>query len=71
MCDNKDWSSMIQEYEAGYLDYQHCDCHICTLRREEEQLLKCVDKSCDGCKNIISGKKIRNYNDVIMGMLWK
>lgn len=56
----------FEEYDAGYDWWRHCSCHICQLRREEENIEQCIDNSCDGCKNMASGKKMRSWIDDTM-----
>ena len=66
---NGGWGRLFDEYEAGFVWMHHCSCHVCELRREEEGIAKCVNKSCDGCKNLASGKKIRCYHkDILKGL---
>ena len=60
-CRNIGFGRRITEYEAGWEYYVHCSCHICELRREEDQKDKCVDKCCEGCQNLASGKKVRDW----------
>jgi hypothetical protein len=61
---NVPYWKLIERQECGWLEYQHCSCHVCELLREENGLKKCVDKSCEGCQNIASGKKVFNWLDV-------
>jgi hypothetical protein len=56
---------LMEEYDAGWEYYRHCPCHVCELRREENGVTRCVDKSCEGCKNLKEGKKIRNWMEDI------
>ncbi len=58
---NVPYWKIIERQEHGWLDYLHCSCHVCELSREESGLKKCVDKSCEGCQNIASGKKLFNW----------
>ncbi len=62
-CTNRNvtYFRIMEEYDAGWEYYRHCSCHVCELRREENGVTKCIDKSCDGCKNLKEGKKIRNW----------
>lgn len=62
---------MIELQEAGWLDYQHCDCDVCELLREENNINFCKDKSCQGCKNLASGKKIFNWYDYLDKRLYQ
>jgi hypothetical protein len=50
---------MFEEYDFAWEYYLHCSCHICDLKRQEEGVSRCIDKSCDGCKNKAAGKKVR------------
>jgi len=66
-CTNRSigYGRLWEEYEAGWEYYHHCSCHICELRRQENGVTRCVDKSCEGCKNLKEGKKIRNWIEMI------
>ncbi len=62
------WLRMFEHYEANYEEYRHCHCDVCTLQREENGVTRCVDKSCEGCQNLASGKKVRDYiQDMLKG----
>lgn len=58
------WARVISWYEAGYESELHCSCHVCDHYRQENGLKRCVDRSCEGCKNLKSGNKIRNWSDL-------
>lgn len=60
---NTSYSKIIERQEAGWQLYQHCDCDACELWREEMGVKRCVDKSCEGCQNLASGKKLFNWYD--------
>jgi hypothetical protein len=56
----------VEEYEAGWDWFKHCFCHVCELSRKENSEERCVDKSCEGCKNLAEGKKVRDYGKDIL-----
>jgi hypothetical protein len=60
------FEDLFREYDAGYVVEQHCGCPICELIREEMGLSKC-DGSCEGCQNLASGKKVRDFRKEMMG----
>lgn len=63
-----DISEHFDQYDYGWDFYLHCRCHVCDLKRQEQGVDRCVDKSCDGCKNKSAGKKIRSWaKDMMKG----
>jgi hypothetical protein len=61
-----EFQKLFDEYEAGYVIEQHCPCHFCVLRCDELELPRCIKSECEGCKNLASGKKIRNYEEDLL-----
>ena len=56
-----DFNRLFEQYDAGYEEYRHCECHVCELTRAENNTAQCENNSCDGCKNLASGVKIRSW----------
>ncbi len=51
----------FEEYDYAWDWYRHCSCDMCELQRQEINETQCIDKSCEGCKNMASGKKVRSW----------
>lgn len=58
------WMRVIREYEAGWERRLHCSCHVCDYLRKDNGEKMCIDQSCEGCKNMKAGKKIRSWEDI-------
>lgn len=65
----RNFQEVFDEYDAGFIEEQHCGCPECELKRVDMDLPRCIDKSCEGCKNLASGKKIRNIHGELLK--WK
>lgn len=65
-CNTFQIEDLFNQYDYAWEPYLHCPCHICELKRKEENVTKCIDKTCQGCKNIASGKKVKKWNDDIL-----
>lgn len=64
---SKSLIQIVQQYEAGYIQCQHCNCGHCKEERKALQLEKCERGSCGACKRIATGEKIHSWTEDFRG----
>jgi phage terminase large subunit GpA-like protein len=57
--DKSNLYQIIQKYEAGFIQCQHCNCDTCQQKRELLKLDLCQNNSCKACHRIKRGEKIQ------------